>query len=80
MADIVYLENAWSSKQMITEGEAAIPLESTLYAFRNQEETKQISTIVLCISSLNFRICSMKRSFQNYERLRRYIQSPITLK
>ena len=24
---IVYLENAWNSKQMITEGEAAIPLE-----------------------------------------------------
>ena len=31
---------------MITEGEAAIPLETTLHAFRNQEKTKQSSTIV----------------------------------
>ena len=31
---------------MITEGEAAIPLETTLYAFRNQEKTKQRSTII----------------------------------
>ena len=31
---------------MITEGEAAIPLETTLHAFRNQEKTKQRSTIV----------------------------------
>ena len=30
---------------MITEGEAAIPLETTLHAFRNQEKTKQRSTI-----------------------------------
>ena len=30
---------------MITEGEAAIPLETTLNAFRNQEKTKQKSTI-----------------------------------
>ena len=44
---IVYLENAWTSKQMITKGEAAIPLETTLHAFRNQEKTKQRSTIVL---------------------------------
>ena len=40
------LENGWNSKQMITEGEAAIPLETTLHAFRNQEKTKQRSTIV----------------------------------
>ena len=42
----VLLENGWNSKQMITEGEAAIPLETTLHAFRNQEKTKQRSTIV----------------------------------
>ena len=42
----VLLENVWNSKQMITEGEAVIPLETTLHAFRNQEKTKQRSTIV----------------------------------
>ena len=31
---------------MITEGEAAIPLETTLHALCNQEKTKQRSTIV----------------------------------
>ena len=41
----VLLENGWNFKQMITEGEAAIPLETTLHAFRNQEKTKQRSTI-----------------------------------
>ena len=30
---------------MITEGDAVIPLEKTLHAFRNQEKTKQRSTI-----------------------------------
>ena len=35
----VLLENGWNSKQMITEGKAAIPLETTLHAFRNQEKT-----------------------------------------
>ena len=43
----VLLENGWNSKQLITEGVAAIPLETTLHAFRNQEKTKQRSTIVL---------------------------------
>ena len=43
----VLLENCWNSNQMITECEAAIPLEKTLHAFRNQEKTKQVSTIVL---------------------------------
>ena len=43
---IVYLENAWSSKQMITEGEAAIPLETTRRAFRNQSQSKQRSALV----------------------------------
>ena len=41
----VRLENGRNSKQMITEGEAAIPMETTLHAFRNQEKTKQRSTI-----------------------------------
>ena len=36
---------------MITEGEAAIPLETTLHAFRNQEKTKQRSTIVAFVNS-----------------------------
>ena len=31
----VRLENGWNCKQMITEGDAAIPLETTLHAFRN---------------------------------------------
>ena len=43
----VLLENGWNCKQMITESEAAIPLETTLHAFRNQEKTKQRSTIVI---------------------------------
>ena len=36
----------WNSEQMITEGDAAIQLETTLHAFHNQEKTKQRSTIV----------------------------------
>ena len=44
---IVYLENAWSSKQMITEGEAAIPLETTRRTFRNQSQLKQRSPLVI---------------------------------
>ena len=42
---IVYLENAWSSKQMIMEGEAAILLETTRCAFRNQSQSKQRSAL-----------------------------------
>ena len=42
----VLLENGCNSKQMIMEGEAAISLETTLHAFRNQEKTKQRSNIV----------------------------------
>ena len=42
----VVLENGWNFKQMITEGEATIPLEMTLHAFRYQEKTKQRSTII----------------------------------
>ena len=47
----VLLENGWNSKEMITEGEAAIPLEKTQHAFRNQEKTKQRSTIVVYLVS-----------------------------
>ena len=43
----VRLENGWNCKQMITEGDAAIPLETTLHALRNQEKTKQRSTIAI---------------------------------
>ena len=43
---IVYLENAWNSKQMITEGEAAIPLETTRLAFGNHSQSKQKSALV----------------------------------
>ena len=47
---IVYLENAWNTKQMITEGEAAILLETTRRAFGNQSQSKQRSTLVTVIS------------------------------
>ena len=43
----VLLENGWNSKRMITEGVAAIPLETTRRAFRNQEKSKQRSAIAL---------------------------------
>ena len=46
---IVYVENAWTSKQMITEGEAAILLETTRRAFRNQSQSKQRSTLIKTI-------------------------------
>ena len=36
---IVYLENACALFSMITEGEAAILLETTLRAFRNQSQS-----------------------------------------
>ena len=42
----VHLENGWNSIQTITEGEAAIPLETTRRAFGNQEKTKQDHIIV----------------------------------
>ena len=41
----VRLENGWNSKQMITEGETAILLETPRRAFRNQEKSKQRSAI-----------------------------------
>ena len=43
----VHLENVWTFEQMITEGDAAIPLEATRRAFRNQEQSKQRSAINL---------------------------------
>ena len=42
----VLLENCWNSNQMITEGEVAIPLETSRRAFRNQEKSKQKSVII----------------------------------
>ena len=47
----VCLEKGWNSKQMITEGEAAILLETTRRAFRNQEKSKQRSAITLQTNS-----------------------------
>ena len=38
-------EHGWTSKQMISEGEAAIQLETTRCAFSNQEKSKQRSAI-----------------------------------
>ena len=49
----VHLEKGWNSKQIITEGEAANPLETTLHAFRNQEKTKQRSTLVALLPTAN---------------------------
>ena len=46
LGNIVYLENAWTSKQMITEGEAAIPLDTTRCPFGNQSQSKQRSALV----------------------------------
>ena len=42
----VLLENGWNSKRMITEGDAAIPLETNRRAFSNQEKSKQRSALV----------------------------------
>ena len=36
----VLLEKGWNSKQMISQGEAAIPMETTRCAFGNQEKSK----------------------------------------
>ena len=52
----VLLKNGWNSKQMITEGEAAVPLETTLRAFRNQEKAKQRSIITIVT---NLTICTI---------------------
>ena len=60
----VLLENGWNSKQMITEGEAAIPLETTLHAFRNQEKTKQRSTIIDIKPTLNRTTLDSKNNLQ----------------
>ena len=43
---IVYLENAWTSIQMITEGEAAILMETTLHAFRKGPSINYVGKIL----------------------------------
>ena len=53
---------------MITEGEAAIPLEMTWRAFGNQEKSKQRSAIIYGISQkiaklINF--CSLRLAIKN---------------
>ena len=50
----VCLEKGWNSKQMITEGEAAILMETTRRAFRDQENSKQRSVIVAKKKKFNF--------------------------
>ena len=42
----VLLENGWNSRRLITEGDAAISLETTRRAFSNQEKSKQRLAIV----------------------------------
>ena len=59
MVTKVHLEKGWNSKRMITEGEAAIPLEATRCAFRNQEKSKQRSAIVLTVV---YAVCSTGRA------------------
>ena len=63
----VLLENGWNSKRMITEGDAAIPLETTRRAFRNQREIKtkisysifRIFVILFkCVHTVEFCLCS----------------------
>ena len=50
----VLLENGWNSKEMITEGGAAISLKTTRHAFGNQEKSKQRSAIVINQLSSNW--------------------------
>ena len=45
----VHLENVWTSKQMITEGDAAIPQETTRRAFHNQEQSNKRSAIIVSV-------------------------------
>ena len=52
----VLLQNGWNSKQMIT-------LETTLHAFRNQEKTKQRSTLAVWFS-FNFFSTSFQYPFK----------------
>ena len=44
----VLLENGWNSKQMITEGEAAILLETTRRAFCNHSQRSTLVWINIC--------------------------------
>ena len=53
-----YLDNAWALFSMITEGEAAILLETTQRAFRNQSQSKQRSTYEINICKQTRRKCS----------------------
>ena len=63
-----YSSRKWLGfKQMIKEGDAAIPLETTLHAFRNQEKTKQRSTIVFRINSFNLKTYKIHLFFQKKE-------------
>ena len=52
---------------MITEGEAVIPLETTLHAFRNQEKTKQRSTIGCEVQQLK---CSAAKQHEVNRRMK----------
>ena len=54
----VHLKNGWNSKRMITEGDAAIPLETTWRAFGNQMKSKQTSTFLKILKeSVLFKRC-----------------------
>ena len=49
---------------MITEGEAAIPKETTLHAFRDQEKTKQRTTIAKYVAQTdNCRTCNRNPTY-----------------
>ena len=67
VSTIVYLENAWTSNQMITEGEAAILLETTRRAFRNQSQSKQRSALTLKFCDVhNIRCVKYVQYFYSY--------------
>ena len=52
---IVHLEDVWNSNQMITEGDAAITLETTRRAFRNQEQSKQrLGIVIMLFQALSY--------------------------
>ena len=57
----VLLENGWNFKRMITEGDAAIQLETTWHAFGNQEKSKQRSAIALSsiLSFWDINVCTL---------------------
>ena len=49
VSTIVYVENAWTSNQIITEGEAAILLKTTRRSFGIQMKSKQRSALVCLV-------------------------------